>query len=77
MSLSPSLRAGANVAENPAYMQELLTVEEAAQRLKLAPKTVRKLCLSRSLTAIHFRRRWRIPAAAIDDFLREHLSVRV
>jgi len=36
------------------FLRDLLTVEEAAERLKLAPKTVRKLCLSRRLTAIEF-----------------------
>lgn len=56
---------------------ELLTVEEAAGRLKLAPKTVRKLCRSRSLTAVNVQRRWRIPASAIEEFLRDRTTVRV
>jgi excisionase family DNA binding protein len=67
----------ANPALDAQYVRELLTIEEAAQRLKVAPKTVRKLCQSRSLTAIRVQRRWRIPAIAIDDFLRERLILRV
>jgi excisionase family DNA binding protein len=55
----------------------LLTVEEAAGRLKLAPKTVRKLCRSRSLTAVNVQRRWRIPVSAIEEFLRDRTTVRV
>lgn len=62
---------------NPDYLRDLMTVEEAAERLKLAPKTVRKLCVSRSLTAIRIQRVWRIPAVALDDFLRERTSFRV
>ena len=59
------------------YLKDLLTVEEAAERLKLAPKTVRKLCRSRSLTAVNLQRRWRIPSGAIEDFLRDRTSVRI
>ena len=59
------------------FLRDLLTVEEAAERLKLAPKTVRKLCLSRRLTAIRVQRSWRIPMAALDEFLRERLIPRV
>jgi excisionase family DNA binding protein len=50
-------------------MRELLTVKEAAEVLKAAPKTVRKLGQSRSLTAIPFQRRWRIFVAAINHIL--------
>ncbi len=58
-------------------MRDLLTVDEVAQRLKLAPKTVRKLCLSRRLSAVRFQRSWRIPSAALDEFLRDRLVRRV
>ncbi len=60
-----------------AFLRDLLTVEEAAERLKLAPKTVRKLCFSRRLTAIRVQRSWRIPLAALDEFLRDRLIPRV
>jgi excisionase family DNA binding protein len=59
------------------FLRDLLTVAEAAERLKLAPKTVRKLCFSRRLTAIRVQRSWRIPMAALDEFLRERLIPRV
>ena len=59
------------------FLRDLLTVAEAAERLKLAPKTVRKLCLSRRLTALRVQRSWRIPLAALDEFLRERLIPRV
>jgi excisionase family DNA binding protein len=58
-------------------LRDLLTVAEAAERLKLAPKTVRKLCLLRRLTAIRVQRSWRIPVAALDEFLRERLIPRI
>jgi len=61
----------------PQYLHDLLTVEEAAERLKLAPKTVRKLCGSRSLTAIRIQQRWRIPTLAVDEFLRERIITKV
>lgn len=54
-------------------LRDLLTVDQVAQRLTLAPKTVRQLCLSRRLSAIRLQRTWRIPAAALDQFLRERL----
>jgi excisionase family DNA binding protein len=59
------------------YLREVLTVEEAAERLKLAPKTIRKLCRSRNLTAVSVQRRWRIPVTAVEDFLRERASIRI
>jgi excisionase family DNA binding protein len=62
---------------NVLFLRDLLTVEEASVRLKLAPKTIRKLCLSRRLTAIRVQRTWRIPLAALDEFLRERLIPRV
>jgi excisionase family DNA binding protein len=54
-------------------LRGLLTVDEVARRLNLARKTVRQLCLSRRLSAIRLQRSWRIPSAALDQFLRERL----
>jgi len=64
---------GGNHAIDTDLLRELLTVDEVARRLTLAPKTVRQLCLSRRLSAIRLQRTWRIPAAALDQFLRERL----
>jgi len=58
-------------------LRNLLTVNEVAQRLSLAPKTVRQLCLSRRLSAIRLQRTWRIPSAALEQFLRERLITTV
>jgi excisionase family DNA binding protein len=62
---------------NALLLRDLLTIAEAAERLKLARKTVRKLCLSCRLTAIRVQRSWRIPLAALDEFLLERLIPRV
>lgn len=59
------------------FLRDLLTVEEVAQQLKLTPKTVRKMCLSRRLTAIRIQRSWRIPVSALNEFLRDRLLPRV
>lgn len=66
-----------NLSAGVEFLRDLLTVEEAAQRLKLAPKTVRKLCLSRRMSAVRFERSWHIPSAALEEFLRERLIPRV
>ena len=60
-------------ASDTELLRDLLTVDQVAQRLTLAPKTVRQLCLSRRLSAIRLQRSWRIPAAALDQFLRDRL----
>jgi excisionase family DNA binding protein len=62
-----------NYAFDNELLGDLLTVDEVARRLTLAPKTVRQLCLSRRLSAIRLQRSWRIPAAALDQFVRERL----
>ena len=72
-----SVKKGEVLSTSALFLRDLLTVEEAAERLKLAPKTVRKLCFSRRLTAIRVQRCWRIPLAALDEFLRERLIPRV
>ena len=55
-------------------LSNLLTTEEAAEQLKLAAKTIRALCSSRSITAIRICRRWRIPAEELERFKRARLS---
>jgi excisionase family DNA binding protein len=54
--------------------QVLLTPEEAAAHLKLAPKTIRALCASRRISAIRICRRWRIPAEELEHLKQAHLS---
>jgi len=64
-------------APDTELLRDLLTVDQVAQRLTLAPKTVRQLCLSRRLSAIRLQRTWRISATALDEFLRDRLIPRV
>lgn len=48
-------------------MPEMLTVEEAAERLRLAPMTVRKKIKAGDLgKCSKVGREWRIPASAVD-----------
>lgn len=61
----------------PIALDNLLTTEQVAADLKLAPKTVRALCASRAISAVRICRRWRIPAIALEEFKRLHLSSRV
>ena len=58
-------------------LENLLTTEQVAADLKIAPKTVRALCASRALSAVRICRRWRIPLVALQEFKRSHLSPRV
>lgn len=60
-----------------ASLDNLLTTEQVAADLKIAPKTVRALCASRAISAVRICRRWRIPAVALEQFKRMHLSSRV
>lgn len=64
---------GRNHSAETEFLRDLLTVDEVAQRLTLARKTVRQLCLSRRLGAVRLQRSWRIPAVALEQFLRERL----
>jgi len=61
------------VPQNIQSLQNLLTVDEVAGQLKLSPKTIRKLCGSRRITAVRLQRQWRIPAIAVSDYLRDRL----
>jgi excisionase family DNA binding protein len=58
-------------------LKGLLTTEQVAADLKIAPKTVRSLCAARALSAIRVCRRWRVPAESLQEFKRSHLSYRV
>lgn len=58
-------------------LDNLLTTEQVAADLKVATKTVRALCAARAINALRICGRWRIPATALDEFKRSHLSPRV
>lgn len=48
---------------------DLLTVEQMADILGLAQNTVRSLCRSGELPAVHIGRRWYVPRAKLNEFL--------
>ncbi len=53
-------------------MQKLLTVAEASERLGLKPSTIRAWLLQRRLPRVSCGRAVRIPAEAIELFIREN-----
>lgn len=52
-----------------AVLPDLLTVEQMADSLGLAQNTVRSLCRSGELPAVHIGRRWYVPRAKLNEFL--------
>lgn len=55
-------------------MTDLLTLAEAAGRLRLSLNTVYKLCRNHEIPAIKVGRQWRIRAADLDRRLGQHRS---
>jgi excisionase family DNA binding protein len=53
-----------------AEKEELLTVDEAAARLKVQPDTVRRWLRSGKLRASKLGRDWRIPASSVEGLLK-------
>jgi len=51
-------------------MEQILTVDEAAQHLKVRPETVRRLLSQGRLPGNKVGRAWRIPEGALMTFLR-------
>jgi excisionase family DNA binding protein len=50
-------------------MEELFTVEETAERLKVRQRTVKRWLLSDQLRGLKARRKWRVRPSAIEEFL--------
>jgi excisionase family DNA binding protein len=50
--------------------EELLTVREAAARLKVSEKSIKTWLSKGQLRGYKAGRQWRIPVEAMDDFLR-------
>ena len=48
---------------------DLLTVEQMAEMLGLSTNTVRSLCRSGQIPAVHIGRRWYVPRAKLNEFL--------
>jgi excisionase family DNA binding protein len=53
---------------------ELLTIEEATQRLRVGRTTVYLLMTSGELPSINIRRRRLIPASAVDSYIARKLQ---
>lgn len=49
--------------------QRLLTITEAAEKLSVSPKTVRKLCSQRELEHVRIGRAIRITPSALDAYI--------
>lgn len=49
-----------------------LTTAEAADRLKMTPRTVARMAHAGEIEASYVGRRWVIPATAIEAYLAEH-----
>lgn len=50
-------------------MNELLTIAEVAERLKLSPQTIYKMIKDRTLPAIRVGSQWRISEQKIQEWL--------
>lgn len=53
---------------------QLLTVTEAADRLRLSPRTIRRRIADGSLDIVRFGRSIRITETDLTSFIRRHLS---
>lgn len=50
-------------------MDNLLTIAEVAERLKLTPQTIYKMIKDKTLPAIRVGSQWRIPEEKIQEWL--------
>jgi excisionase family DNA binding protein len=54
---------------------ELLTVEQAAEKLQLHPDTIRRLLRSKQIPGVKLGpRQWRVPIKAIDQYVQRALG---
>lgn len=60
--------------DNLLQLAELLTVEEVAAYLRVAPNTVYRWCRSGRLTGIKIGKEWRISRQHLDQFLADRVS---
>ena len=52
-------------------MEELLTVKEISEKLKVDPRTVRRWINEKKLPAVKLGNLWRIEQSDLNDFLQE------
>ncbi len=55
-------------------MPELLTVDEAAEKLRVNTDTIRRLLRSKSLPGIKVGGQWRAPAKALEEYIQKGLE---
>jgi excisionase family DNA binding protein len=61
--------------QNKKAMNELLTIEQAAEKLQMHPETVRRLLRKREIPGVKLgRREWRIPADALREYFSRQLA---
>jgi excisionase family DNA binding protein len=56
-------------------MEELFTVVEVAERLKVPQRTVKRWLVSGQLRGLKAGRKWRVTPSAIEQFLRESKDI--
>lgn len=56
-------------ADTPIGAPDLLTVPQMADSLGVSQNTVRNLCRSGELPAVHIGRRWYVPRARLDELV--------
>ena len=57
--------------DSPAHLSALLTINEAAARLRVGRSTAYELIASGQLEVVHIGRSARVPADAIDQFVQD------
>lgn len=60
-----------------ASTEEFFTVQEVADRLRVASRTIYRLLSEGHLEAVRVGRNWRIPAAALERYLMTNTLLRV
>jgi excisionase family DNA binding protein len=58
----------------PDLFEPLLDVEQAAELLRLHPKTIQKLCREGEIPAVRHGKYWRFRASALDAWVRNALE---
>jgi excisionase family DNA binding protein len=57
------------------FMEELLTVEQAAEHLQMHPATLRRLLRNGQLPGVKFGAKdWRIPTSKLKEFIEQALA---
>ena len=52
-------------------MNDLRTLDEAADRLRVSKTTIYRLLYAKAIRAVKVGKQWRIPSEALDEFLKK------